>query len=84
MLSRLRVEDQRAHDNQVAELRKKVDESLQQTLTNVYMDFDQVVDQVKVLHPGVSLPLSELDLFKTIEDGALVDTCGATSQGDEV
>lgn len=66
MLSRLRVEDQRAHDNQVAELRKKVDESLQQTLTNVYMDFDQVVDQVKVLHPGVSLPLSELDLFKTI------------------
>lgn len=66
MLSRLRVEDQRAHDNQVAELRKKVNESLQQTLTNVYMDFDQVVNQVKVLHPGVSFPLSELDLFKTI------------------
>lgn len=40
-----RAKDQKVHDDRVVELRSKVDESL----TNVYMDFDQVVDPVERL-----------------------------------
>lgn len=74
-----RVEDQKVHDDRIAELRKKVDESLQQNQTIVYGAFDHAVGQMKRLFPSVFIPFMELDLFKTVQERALVDNYGAPS-----
>lgn len=78
-----RVEDQKARDNQGDALRKRVDESLQQTMTNVYMIFDQVVDQMKNLYPNIPLSRSKFNPFNIVREETLVDNCSASSEPEE-
>lgn len=78
-----RDEQQKALDDCMVELRRKVNESLQQTLMNVYKDFNWAIDKVERLHPYVSLPRSKMGRFTTFWDANLVDNRGATSRSKE-
>lgn len=48
------------------ELQNKVDESLQQTLKRVCEPFDKASSEVEALHFDISIPYSQLDLFKVV------------------
>lgn len=64
----------------VVGLRKKVNESLQQTLKNVYKVFDQVVDQVEAFHSNISIYRLQPYPFKVVRNGDLLEELGAASQ----
>lgn len=71
------------YDNRVFWMRKRVDESLQQTFNNVYGAFDQLDDQVETLFTNIIVPRLQLDPFKVVRDGDLVEDLDAASQGGE-
>lgn len=60
-------------------MRKRVDESLQQAFNNVYGAFDQV----ETLFTNIIVPRLQLDPFKVVRDGDLVEDLDAASQGGE-
>lgn len=51
-----RAEDQRARDGHVVELKERIWEFLQQNLTNVYVFFDQTLDQAKGFCLDILIP----------------------------
>lgn len=54
------------YEGQLADLCKGVNKTLDQTLKMVYVAFNQAVDQLEALHPGVLVLCSRLDPQKVV------------------
>lgn len=70
--------DQKAHEDEVAALKKIVWVPLQKTVQNMCKDLEEVVDQAKEFSYGVHIPIGELDPFKASPKGTLGNGQGAT------
>lgn len=64
-------------------IKERVPDSLKKTLTNVHWYFDQAIYWERELHSDIPTPNTELDSFKVVQDGDLMDNWGTTSQRDE-
>lgn len=60
---------------------KNFDDSIDQTVIDLYGDFDLAADQLEVLHPGVHVPRFQLNLHKVVRDGVLMGSISASNRG---
>lgn len=67
----------------MARLRKEVDVSLKKTFKRVYGALDQATDQVEALRSDILIPHLQLDSFRVVQEGALVEDVGAASEDEE-